>query len=93
MANDYFAAMQRVEQRLDIPPAQHENIEVIKVQDVFQLIQKLELPKLCFEERLGIACQLREALYAVNEHAPPQLFSRINIYPISLQQSLHLEHR
>lgn len=40
--------------------------------EVFQLIKRLETPELCFEERLNIARQLREALGAVQEHAPPE---------------------
>ena len=64
-----------MEQRLLIGDEQKENIEVVKVQEVFQLIERLELPELCFEERLGIAAQLREALGVVQEHAPPELFS------------------
>jgi integrase len=67
VAEDYFAAMQRVEQRLEIVPAQgkEETIEVVKVQEpekVLQLIEQLYLPDLCYEERLGIAYQLREVL-------------------------------
>lgn len=33
---------------------------------VFQLIQKLETPELCFDERLSITVQLREVLGNVN---------------------------
>jgi len=40
-----------------------------------QPIQKLKLSEGCFEEGLGIAAQLREALGVVQEHAPPELFS------------------
>jgi site-specific recombinase XerD len=73
VAGDYFAAMQRVEQRLDIVP-KDENIEVVKVQEpelLWQLIQRLEVPELCFEERVGIANQLREVFGKVKEHGPP----------------------
>jgi hypothetical protein len=65
VAEDYFAAMERVEQRLEIVPAEQKDIEVVKVQEpakCFQLIQKLELPELCFQERLSIASQVREVL-------------------------------
>jgi len=73
VANDYFTAMQRVEQRLQIAPIEkEEDIGDVKVQVVFQLIERLELPELCYEERLGIASQLREAVGRVNEHAPPK---------------------
>jgi len=74
VADDYFAAMQRVEQRLEIVPKE-EDIEDVKVQEpqkLFQLIERLELPKLCYEERLGIASQLREMVGRMNEHAPPE---------------------
>lgn len=38
---------------------------------LLHLIQQLQSPELCFEERLGIASQLREALGRVNEHTSP----------------------
>jgi hypothetical protein len=75
VAEDYFAAMQRVEERLDILPGPEQKTEdeVVKVQtEVFQLIQQLELPELCVETRLGIAAQLRKTLRIVHEHAPPK---------------------
>lgn len=65
MAEDHFAAMQRVEPRLNIvsEPKQKTEDEVVKVQEsekVFQLIQQLEVLELCTEARLGIASQLRK---------------------------------
>lgn len=42
----------------------------VKVQ-IFQLVQRLELPELCFEERIIITSQLRKGLGNVHEHAPP----------------------
>ena len=76
VAEDYFAAMERVEQRLEIvpEPKQDTEDEVVKVQEpirLLQLIEQLELPELCLQERLGIAGQLREALDIVHEHPPP----------------------
>jgi hypothetical protein len=73
VAEDYFAAMQRVEQRLEIvpEPKQEAEDEVVKVQEpiiLFQLIQQLELPELCLQERLGIASQLRKALSVIEEY-------------------------
>ncbi len=77
VADDYFAAMERVEQRLEIvPPEVEETIEVVKVQEnpstrsgqVFQLIEQLKRPELCFEERLGIVADLRKALYDKENH-------------------------
>ncbi|HNN13211.1 MAG TPA: hypothetical protein PKL78_06605 [Anaerolineales bacterium] len=62
VADDYFQAMQRVEQRLEIVPSkQEENIEDVKVQMVqdsaklLLWVERLELPELCYEERLEIA--------------------------------------
>jgi hypothetical protein len=37
--------------------------------ELIHLIERLELPELCLEERLGIAGRLREALGTVHEHA------------------------
>lgn len=66
VADAYFAAMERVDKRLEIVSKQEEKKdEVVNVQEqVSQLIQKLEMPELYFEERLGIACQLRDMLGA-----------------------------
>jgi integrase len=59
VADDYFAAMERVEQRLEIVPKE-ENIGDVKVQpEILQLIERLVVPELCYEERLDIANQLR----------------------------------
>ena len=56
VADDYFTAMQRVERRL-------QGNEVVKVQhDWMELVQKLEEPELCFEERVSITTELREIL-------------------------------
>jgi site-specific recombinase XerD len=70
VADDYFAAMERVEERLEIVPVEEETMEDVKVQAV-QLIERLQAPELYFEERLDIASQLHEMLGTVNEHAPP----------------------
>jgi hypothetical protein len=64
LAEDYFAAMQRVEKRLQIvpEPKQKTEDEVVKVQEpikLFQLKEKLEIPELCYEERVSITSQLR----------------------------------
>ena len=73
VAEDYFSAMQRVEQRLEIvPPKQEEQTDNdVNVQGLLQLIQKLETPELCVEERMNIAIQLHDILDRINEHAPP----------------------
>lgn len=60
VADDYFRAMQRVEQRLQIVPAK-EDIGDVKVQTL-QLIQRLEIPDLAYQERLEIASKLRKSL-------------------------------
>ena len=86
VAEDYFAAMERVEQRLDtstllsasIVPAKQKDIEVAKVQEptkVFQLIERLELPELGFEERLDITLQLRELFGVVQELESVMVFA------------------
>jgi len=85
VAEDYFAAMQRVEQRLEIAPVptpeQEPSNDDVKVQPVqsnpraqtgvFQLIKRLELPELCFDERLAILAQVRHALDTIREDLPP----------------------
>jgi hypothetical protein len=81
VAEDYFTAMQRVEHRLEIVPAEQKQVDgVVKVQSllrdswehgpVFQLLERLEIPELCFEERFGIASQLRQVFGVVLEQAP-----------------------
>ena len=39
---------------------------------VLQLIERLEVPELCYKERLDITTQLREALGVVPEHEQSQ---------------------
>jgi len=49
-----------------------------KVQEpekLIQLIEQLELPELCFEERLGITLQLRELFGVVQELEPTMAFA------------------
>jgi site-specific recombinase XerD len=78
VAEDYFAAMERVEQRLEIVPAKQKDIEVVKVQEpakVLQLIEQLEIPELCFEERLDITLQLRELFGVVQELEPAMVLA------------------
>jgi site-specific recombinase XerD len=68
VAEDYFAAMQRVEQRLDIVPAQMEEPkpenEVVSVPEIQVLfwLERLAQPELCQQERLEIASNLKQAL-------------------------------
>jgi len=73
VAEDYFAAMERVEQRLEIvaEPKQKTEAKIVKVQEsakVFQLIEQLKMPELRLDERIGIAGQLREAFGVIQEY-------------------------
>jgi hypothetical protein len=77
VAEDYFTAMQRVEQRLEIlpKPEQKTKSEALNGQghkQVSEMIDLLALPELCFEQRLDVLAELRELLGTVYEHAPPQ---------------------
>lgn len=77
VAEDYFAAMQRVEQRLEIvpEPKQDTDNEVVKVQEqtrLFKLIQRLIVPALSFKERFDIASQLSVAMGSFQANAPPK---------------------
>jgi hypothetical protein len=66
VAEDYFTAMQRVEQRLEIgPPEKQTSDEVVKAPDRAQLfawVERLALPELCFSERRELTMKLRCAL-------------------------------
>jgi len=82
VAEDYFAAMERVEQRLEIVPEPKKETkdEVVNVQEpekLIQFIERLEIPELCLQERLYIASQLREVLNTVQELSPPKEDLRI----------------
>ena len=77
VADDYFAAMERVEQRLQIGEQKTE-YEVVKVQEpekLIQLIERLEVPELCLEERLDISFRLRELFGAVPESIPTMVMA------------------
>jgi len=67
VADDYFAAMKRVEQRLEISPIPQEEPPAEAVQEPEQaqllvLVEQLSQPELCFPARLEIVAQLRQAL-------------------------------
>jgi integrase len=67
VADDYFAAMSRVEQRLDLvpEPVQETKDEVVKVLPARQLLawaERLAVPELCQRERLEIAESLKQIL-------------------------------
>ena len=78
VAEHYFTAMARVEHRLEIVPVEQKDTEVVKVQEpakVLQLIEQLEIPELCYEERLDIRFQLRELFGVVQEREPATVFA------------------
>ena len=81
VAEDYYSAMSRVEQRMEIAPIpqpepEPKENEVVKVPEqakILTWIDLLALPELCQEERLEIAASLKQAL-SLNipgELAPP----------------------
>jgi site-specific recombinase XerD len=80
LAEDYFAAMRRIEQRLEIVPNTKEEpekeAEIVKVppnDQVFVWIERLALPELCQQERLDVAEKLKQALSLsyVSQLSPP----------------------
>ena len=82
VADDYFAAMRRVEQRMEIAPLPkpaeepHQEDEVVKEQENTQLVtwlERLALPELCLVERLELVDQIKRALSLnlTRQHAPP----------------------
>ncbi len=77
-----FAAMQRVEQRLEIlpEPKQETKDEVVKVLPTTQLlawVEQLAQPQLCQEERLEIAENLKQALASnlAYEYSLPMVYA------------------
>lgn len=77
VAEDYFAAMSKVEQRLEMVPQKQElDYEVIKVQESSKIllwIDRLAQVELCQDERLVIAESLKESLFLSysNQLSPP----------------------
>jgi cytosine/adenosine deaminase-related metal-dependent hydrolase len=82
VADDYFAAMSRAEQRMEIAPlpkpAEETNKEdeVVKEQERTQIVTWLDclaLPELCQAEQMEIVEQLKQALSLTltRQHAPP----------------------
>jgi hypothetical protein len=66
VADDYYAAMQEVEKRLDLLGTQQEDVSAPISDDergqLLELTKQLELPELKLETRLRIATQMREVL-------------------------------
>lgn len=85
VADDYFAAMSRVEQRLEIVPVGKAEEKIkedghVKVQEraqIFVWLERLALPDLCQQERLDIAENLKRALLlsSINWVSPPQSYA------------------
>jgi len=79
VAEDYFAAMARVEQRLDIvpePEPETEEYEVVNVQDSSQImlwVEQLARSELCPQERLELAENIKRVLSpgVPVSHPPP----------------------
>lgn len=85
VAEDYFAAMERVEQRLEIVPLRQEkpvaditprHFDTLSAtpeyEQVLALAEELALPDLSLDGRLAIAQRLRELFGAEHEHSPPK---------------------
>jgi hypothetical protein len=83
VADDYFAAMQRIEQRLQIsPPGSTEEPKygIVKVPEKAQALdwaQQLAQPELCFQQRSSIAAQLCQ-LFGLQEEPGPLREARAN---------------
>ncbi|HVN53758.1 MAG TPA: site-specific integrase [Anaerolineaceae bacterium] len=85
VAEDYFAAMSRVEQRLEIapPPAkpkpetEYEIVNVLEPAQLLAWVERLTQPKLCQKERLEIASHLKQVLSSnlTHQNAPPVIIA------------------
>jgi site-specific recombinase XerD len=79
VAEDYFAAMARVEQRLEIVPGKKDAVKVLPTAQLLDWVERLALPELCQQERLEIADSLKQALslnFAL-QHAPPVVLAEL----------------
>jgi hypothetical protein len=70
LAEDYFKAMERVEQRLQIGPVpkqepepENEVVNVLPPSQLLAWAERLALPELCPQERLELAENLKRALF------------------------------
>ena len=81
MAEDYFAAMERVEKRLDTstspsagiapegekgPDEKYENVKVLDQNHFLRITEKLTQSQLENEERLALVDHIREAILALS---------------------------
>jgi len=87
VADDYFNAMQRVEQRLDVAPAPQETapsetsnpgiVQAPERAEMLLWVEKLAQPELCLSERLEVMTLLRQLLILEQDHPPPE--SKLNV--------------
>lgn len=82
VAEDYFAAMQRVEQRLEIAPPKQEEpaMEImpkLKYEQVLALAEELSMHELGLDQRLAIAQRLRELFGKEQSLLPPEKNMRL----------------
>ncbi len=76
VAEDYFSAMQRVEERLEIvsPKREESAVEINpkpEYAQVLALAEELSLPEISLDGRLAIAARLRELFGAEQTLSPP----------------------
>jgi integrase len=62
VAQDFFEAMTKIEENLDACPEQGRNEDVNVQHDLMMLVQRLETPELCYEERREIARRLKQII-------------------------------
>ena len=82
MENDYFAAMRRIEQRLELveqPVNVTLPVSVPERSQLLTLAEQLFVPDLTFEMRLDIAAQMRNLLTAQIEWIPPPVPTNVEI--------------
>ncbi len=80
--NDYFAAMSRIEQRLELVDKPQNAIWPVTVPERSQLLslaEQLFAPEMSFETRLEIASQLRELLVGQSVWIPPPVLEKSEI--------------
>jgi hypothetical protein len=85
VADDYFAAMERVEERLQI--GEEKKDEVVKVQEqILVFAEQLAQPEISFSERLNIAEQLRGLFGAVCHAEPDEGKETVSLLVLDLTQ-------
>jgi hypothetical protein len=79
---DYFAAMQQIEQRLELvdrPMSITLPVSAPERQHLLTLVEQLFTPELIFEMRLEIVSQMRSLLIGQKEWIPPPVLSNAQI--------------